>query len=382
MKKKILIFVSEDRGYNEICNVVKELSKSECDYVFIYPIKGNFTYESNVDYNAYENFESKTIGFTLPFKPDILLITKESWLPETNLIIEFKQAGTIVCNLENSSWLYNNIKTRLEIISRMKFPTNMIDVFFDHSEWVYETKIKAGWINNKSIITGIPKFDLLKETNTEDIIQKYNITKPIIILYGSMESNIRCNILNIAEEIKNKYNNDYHLFYKPHPKEFIDYFDSFNNGVLTSFTVIQDEKEMFSFAKLGNIHIGIISSIMYYPLYFNKSIYYIDSDDSGVLFDMDFNNFKGQEYAFWAPIINVRSWNEFVNKIGENRINEFKERYEYFINKYKNTLKSYKNSLDLEEYSYNNDILLSFYDEFNDGNASKRIVNYLINLYV
>jgi hypothetical protein len=45
------------------------------------------------------------VGFSLPFKPDIVLITRESWLPETNIVVEFKQVGAIVCNLENSSWL-------------------------------------------------------------------------------------------------------------------------------------------------------------------------------------------------------------------------------------------------------------------------------------
>jgi len=125
MRKKILIYVSDDRGHIEVKNIVKELSQSDCDFVFIYHTDQGFNYDSNVDYGKYSSFESKSIGIELPFTPDILLITKESWLPETNLIIEFKQVGTIICNLENSSWLYNNIKTRLEILSRMRFPTNI-----------------------------------------------------------------------------------------------------------------------------------------------------------------------------------------------------------------------------------------------------------------
>jgi hypothetical protein len=201
MKKKILIYASDNRGSIEVKNVVSKLSQKDCDYIFVYPIDQEFTYESNIDYYKYPNFESKSIGFSLPFKPDIVLITRESWLPETNIVVEFKQVGAIVCNLENSSWLYNNVKTRLEILSRMKFPTNLIDVFFDHSTWTYQSKIEAGWIKGKSIITGIPKFDVLKDVTTEDIKQKYNLTKPVIILYGSMEDNIRPNIINISKEL-------------------------------------------------------------------------------------------------------------------------------------------------------------------------------------
>ena len=385
MIKKILIYASDNRGYIEVKNVVNELSQRECDYIFVYPTDQGFTYESNIDYDKYPNFESKSVGFLLPFKPDIVLITRESWLPETNIVVEFKQVGTIICNLENSSWLYNNIKTRLEILSRMKFPTNMIDVFFDHSTWTYDSKLEAGWVKGKSIITGIPKFDILKNITTEDIKQKYNLTKPIIVLYGSMEDNIRPNIINISKELESKYSSTHHLFYKPHPKEFIDFPSDFTENNLTpspQFRLIRDENEMYSFSQLGDIHIGIITSVMYYPLYFNKTVYYIDSDDSGVMFDMDLENFKGNEYNFWAPLMNVNSWDEFVEKIGEYRIEKFKDRYDLFMNKFKNTLKSYENVVDLnQKFEYDNTSLLELYDEFNDGNASKRIANYLINIY-
>ena len=385
MIKKILIYASDNRGYIEVKNVVNELSQRECDYIFVYPTDQGFTYESNIDYDKYPNFESKSVGFLLPFKPDIVLITRESWLPETNIVVEFKQVGSIICNLENSSWLYNNIKTRLEILSRMKFPTNMIDVFFDHSNWTYESKLEAGWTKGKSIITGIPKFDILKNITTEDIKQKYNLTKPIIVLYGSMEDNIRPNIINISKELENKYSSTHHLFYKPHPKEFTDFPSDFTENNLTpspQFRLIRDENEMYSFSQLGDIHIGIITSVMYYPLYFNKTVYYIDSDDSGVMFDMDLENFRGNEYNFWAPLMNVNSWDEFVEKIGEYRIEKFKDRYDLFMNKFKNTLKSYENVVDLnQKFEYDNTSLLELYDEFNDGNASKRIANYLINIY-
>ena len=385
MRKKILVYVSDYRGYTEVKNVVEELSQRECDFVFIYPTDQGFTYESNIDYGKYPSFESKTIGVELPFLPDILLITKESWLPETDLIIEFKQVGTLICNLENSSWLYNNIKTRLEVLSRMRFPTNMIDVYFDHSNWIHETKIKAGWVKNKSVVTGVSKFYTLQNISTDNIISKYNINKPIIVLYGSMENNIRPNIIKISQEIEKQYKDTHCLFYKPHPKEFIDFAYDFSNGQLVSspsFKIIETEDELHSFAKLGDIHVGILASIMYFPLYFNKSVFYVDADDSGVMWDLDFENFKGNEYNFWAPIIKVNSFEQFEEKVGKQRVEDFKERYNLFINTFKNALKPYKDSVNLtQDFKYDNTSLLKFYDEFNDGKSSQRIVDYLINIY-
>jgi hypothetical protein len=52
------------------------------------------------------------------------------------------------------------------------------------------------------------------------------------------------------------------------------------------------------------------------------------------------------------------------------------------MNKFKNTLKPYEEVVDLnQKFEYDNTSLLELYDEFNDGNASQRIANYLINIY-
>ena len=64
MKKKILVYASDNRGYIEVKNVVSKLSQKDCDYIFVYPIDQEFTYESNIDYYKYPNFESKSIGFS------------------------------------------------------------------------------------------------------------------------------------------------------------------------------------------------------------------------------------------------------------------------------------------------------------------------------
>jgi hypothetical protein len=80
--------------------------------------------------------------------------------------------------------------------------------------------------------------------------------------------------------------------------------------------------------------------------------------------------------------VQVNSFEQFEEKIGKQRVEKFKERYNLFIDTFKKALKPYKNNVNLsQKFEYNNKTLLNFYDNFNDGNASKRIVNYLLNIY-
>ena len=142
---KYLIVASDERSYFELKNVVLELKKKNLPYFFLYNdsnIKlyphtslNNFKYDTNVD-SSDKKYLSKTLGFELPFKPTVLLITNESWEPEKSILWEFKQWGCFIGCIENSSWIHNNIKTKLEISSRKSFTSNCIDVFFDHSQHV------------------------------------------------------------------------------------------------------------------------------------------------------------------------------------------------------------------------------------------------------
>ena len=87
-------------------------------------------------------------------------------------------------------------------------------------------------------------------------------------------------------------------------------------------------------------------------------------------------NYPGSDY------IKVNSFEQFEEKVGKQRVEDFKERYNLFINTFKNALKPYKDSVNLtQDFKYDNTSLLKFYDEFNDGKSSQRIVDYLINIY-
>jgi len=386
LKKNILIFASDERATLELVNVVKELAKQEeINYFFLYSNavstqhpKYNldaFNYDSNIE-STVPKYSFPSLGCALPFIPDLVLITRENWLPEKEILLECKQAGSIIVNLENSSWLYNNIKTKLELLSRKSFPTNLIDVYLDHSKWVLETKELADWPTYKSKVIGVPKFDNLKD------IEPVHKDKPIIIVYGSMEVNIRPSIINKLDSIEKNLTDKFQIYYRPHPKEFEDFSSDFENNYLKEYptvTVIHNEQDLPAIVKASDINIGIYSSVMFYALLLDKKIVYIDSDISGVSSDLNIESFKGHEYNFWAPIINVSSFEEFVDKIGVDFIEASKQRNTYLENKIQKCLIKYTDNFSWIENNIlsNNKELLSFYDEFADFKASQRVVQLI-----
>ena len=382
------MFASCERSFNEQKNVYKSLSEKNCNVLFLYSTQKttqyptpqtiqNFNIDCNFEIKENEfryNFES--IGMPLPFIPDILLISREAWHPETRIIDEFKRAGSIVTCIENSSWLYNNIKTRLEILSRFRYPTNIIDVFFEHSHWSLKTKELAGWVTNKSVIVGIPKFDSL--------IRDSENTKQCIIIYGSMEQNIHPKIIDVLKQIKSETSifQKYQICYKPHPKEFEDFANLFSSELMSGVTIIDKEELLQDFVSRSICNIGIFSSVMMYPLLNNKKILYINDVSSGILDDMDFKKFEGHEYEFWKNIIQVNSFDEFKSKIGEERVSEFLVRYNELIHKFKSATIPYSLddvTTDSTEQNYSD--IIKYFDEYNDGNSSERIANYLISIF-
>jgi hypothetical protein len=393
-KKKILVFASSERSTLELINVVKEIKKRNHDFFFLYsnhidtqyPFQSleNFSYDTNIE-NPTPQYVSKTLGgLTLPFIPDVLLVSRENWEPEKSLFIEFKQLGVLICCVENSSWLHVEIDSKLELCSRKNFPTNLIDVFFDHSDWTFENKKLASWVTHKTKIVGVPKYDNLID------IPPYNKTKPIIIVYGSMNQFLHDNILQKTKHIVQQLKNQYEIFYKPHPVEFNDYRNDFTNDFIhlkniPNITVIKDENTFQSVVKSSDINIGILSSIMYYPLVLNKKTIIFDLKDSGLEDTYNIEKFQEKLYEFWAPIVKVNSFGEFKKLIGEKFIDDAIERKNSLVKDIYNSLALYdeecifiENKWDAE----NNKKILKYFDNFNDFKASERIVNEIEKLYV
>lgn len=373
MDNKILIIATCQRSFLDLKNVVLELKNRNIQYFFLYTNNLNvvsprhnielFNYDSNLEIKN-KNYFFNSLGFELPFKPDILLITKENWEPEKSILLEFKQCGTFIACIENSSWIHNNIKTKLEIASRKSYPSNCIDIFFDHSEWCKETKILAGWWKYKSIVVGNPKydnFDLLSTNNDENII----------IIYGSMENEHHYELISIYDNIKSNLNN-WDIYYKPHPNELRDFPNDFKN-----INLIIDHDNYLNILKKSKYNIGLFTSVLYLPLILNKNIVYIDQNTSGISKELNLENFKGHEFNFWKNILNFKEFKEFSDFISEEFIYETLNRNKILEKNILENLIPYNKNLDFLNKISNNKNLLKYYDEFNDQKASKRIVDFL-----
>jgi len=371
----IVIFSPDERSYLELKNVVKEISNRNIPYFYLYtqnnivqnPIFGlnNFFVDTNQQFDK-KNWNSNTLNCTLPFKPDILIISREAWEPEKTIIQEFKQNNCQVFDVENSTWLYSHIKTRLEILSRMRYPTNIIDVFFEHSKWSLNSKLMSGWYGYKSEIVGIPKYDSIEKIMNipnEEIYEKYNIdkNKKTVILYGSMETNIRYELLKKYKEYFYREQKNINFFYRPHPSELVNYKNDFNNGMFSEgMRVIEKESDLPLIVKVSDENQTILCSVEYYPLIMHKSVQTLDNIDYGANKEYDIEYFKGHEYDFWSKILEVSSWEEFVEKIDLEQIKKCKKRYD-----------------NMKQITLQCEDPLELFTDYKDFNASKRIVDFL-----
>jgi len=371
--KKYLIVASNERSYLDLKNIVLELKKRNLPYLFLYSTSSErlfpataldqFNYDTNIE--SEKQYPSKTLGFNLPFKPDVLLITNENWEPEKGILWEFKQWGTFIGCVENSSWMHNNIKCKLEIASRKSFPTNCIDIFFEHSKWGLESKVISGWWKQKSIVVGNPKFDDFTYTKQK--------LENISIVYGSMEIEHHNKILDIYKQISNNSPN-WEIYYKPHPTELIDFKDDFEN-----VNLITNNNDFLDIVSRSKHNIGIFSSIMYYPLLMGKNVISLEHSSVGIDEELNIETFKGYKFNFWKRILGFETFEEFSNFIGEDFIKNIKIRNEKLTKDISLNLATYNEDCILMEPSSNNKNVISYFDEFNDNNASKRIINYIEN---
>ena len=382
---KYLIVASDERSYLDLKNVVLELKNRKLPYFFLYNNSStklypqhslqNFNYDTNVASDSgYLKFKSQTLGgLELPFKPDILLITCENWEPEKLILWEFKQYGCFIGCIENSSWIHNNIKTKLELTSRKSFPSNCIDVFFDHSKWCLKTKTQAGWWGQKSLITGNPKFDYFFEVN-----EMLNTSdEKIMIVYGSMELEHHNKIINIYNELKEKHPK-WKIYYKPHPSEVKDFPKDFDN-----IDVINTHKEFLHLVKKSTHNIGIFQAVMYIPLILNKNIVTLKHSFIGANDELDFNLFKdgSHELNFWKNILpqHFTNFEEFKNFISIDFIDKTLKRNKQLEQNISKNLVVYDKDHTFMDIKSNNTRVLTYYDDYNDNKASERIINYLEN---
>ena len=262
----------------------------------------------------------------------------------------------------------------------MTFPSNLIDVHFDHSDWEFETKKLAGWVNNKTKVVGNPKFDdVFDNIDIDYVIDKYDLNqnKKNVLVYGSMEHEMRTNLFNELKHMRDNLSNDFEILYRPHPAEFLKFKDEFNpNFCIDGVKVIDNDMDVKSISNFSDFHVSMFQGVAYNSLIYDKKLI-IHKDNFGVRDELNLDVFKEKEFPFWSNIFGISSWDEFKDLIDLSLLEQFIERYDKWWKNISNSLDVYdkdlKWSLDTTP-SKNNSQLLKYFDDFNDQSASKRIV--------
>lgn len=393
----IILFASDNKGTSSIINIVRKLKNTNHNYFCLYSQEtqlqypthdlDKFSYDSNVSINYWNDIWSDSLNVSLPFIPDILLIQRDCWQPEQFIIHEFKTKWDCkIAMIEVNTHLNNNVETILEMYSRTKYPQNQIDLYFEQSEFTKQERGKSGFDISKSVVTGNPKFDDIQSIDTEQHYVKYDIdnTKTQILFYSliniSRNEMFEC-LKNLVDNIDHS---KYEVFFKPYPGEpFNDHFKhQYFPFIYENVKVIYDDIDLPAIAKICDIHIGAISSIIHFPLLMHKKIIninnfcsYLDSSSSIEKYLNESNMGIEDSAQFWMRVHELSSRDEFISLINPNRVASYKNDVEYFMSVIQECTIDYNFNLScLEMEMPNTEKLLKLFDEFNDFNASDRII--------
>lgn len=403
---KVLLFASEVRGFNFLKNIHKELINqnyqsvflySETNYVLNLPLESNnLYYDTNIPHFGSDFLQLESIGVSIPFTPDYLILTRDRWLPEQGLIHEIKQKfpNIKICYIEVNSLLVQAIEVKMEMISRTKFPQNQIDIFFDSSEYTLKNKKQSlsweGW--EKGIIVGNPYWDNLDPKDIKKCYDKYKIDKNKIqlLFFGEGGAGKFKSYKCLQFITKNINREKYQIFFKPlsgathHPqlkKELeLDFIKNKTDGIITN------QNDLIPMSKICEYHIGNISSVNHGGALFNKQL--VDLSHSTSRFENYTNiNFYlknskevGENYTsdFWIKIHNLKNEEGFKKIVSDKTL----KNWDSINNNWKSLLNTYTHSFDFtlnfltnpKKESFN---LLKYFDKFGDRKSSKRIIEYL-----
>jgi hypothetical protein len=386
----VVVFASDSKALSSLNSSIKELAKRGHRVFSMvtqhtqlqHPIYQKQNYQILCNVSRTDVLQSKSLGEQLPFKPDWLIVNRERWNPESDIITEFKkQFKCKVALIEPNSQMLTNPENILEGLSRNRFQ-DMIDVNFDHSTWIKKIRQSVGIKGNFQVV-GNPKYDLNTEIDSKTIdtlkeLYKIDPNKKTVLLF-SILSSAR---LNLKLEYKKLIieNPDYQFFYKPYPGEPFDIKfknDYHPNFFLPNCTPILEESHVWGMFQLCDMHVGILGSINHATLLYNKE--YLDfSKQLGVresYLDPSpiFNQGDGieQNKNMWKNVLNLKSDNELKKLVTGNTMNQGK------INN--NVVWSTLDSYIKDKSNINKNSLLKLFDDFNDKQACERIVNYLEN---
>ena len=374
----LVIFACEAKGLSSLNSIMNEASERGinlfamvCQETYLqHPTQNRDKFQILTNCENTNPTYSETLGVTLPFKPDWLLVARERWDPETSIIIEFKQ--TFECKVglvEPNSWILGNAEIILEIQSRNRFK-DIIDVFFTHSSYQKTLQKNLGFMGNM-VLVGNPKYDTNLNPTDKDIqsIKSYYNVDPDrkkVLLFSLVNTNRK----KLFKEFE-KYVNDnpqYQFYFKPYPGEPLipqfknEYFPNFS---IKGVTPILEESHIWAMFNVCDIHIGCLSSIFHASLLLNKKIIdfsknlnipsqYLEKDHI-----LNSNNVGLEDSkSLWMRSLNITE-NELLKLLCDKTFEIIKNNNNYIWNSKEN--------------------LLYLFDDFNDSKASKRILNYIEN---
>ena len=378
----LVVFASDGKGLSSLNGIIKEANNRNINLFAVicqdtnlrFPIqnKDRFTIQTNC--SATNPVYCQALGVELPFKPDWLIINRERWEPETSIIFEFIfKFNSKIGLVEPNSYMLNNAESRLENYSKNRFK-DLIDVYFVHSSHSKKQQELSGFTGNM-VVTGNPKYDD-NLNQSPDVLHKlkkiYNVdpNKKQVLLFSLINQHRSC-INKIFKDVINS-NPQNQYFYKPYPGEPFESAykdDYYPNFFLENCTPILQESHIWGMFKICNKHIGCLSSIVHASLLSG-----VDYQDVSLelCLDQKYLDFSGVFLDKGIGIENNKSmWMKSFSFTEESQLkNLLPEKYKEEITESNNEV--WKNLNKPKE-------LLKLFDEFNDGNASFRVINYISN---
>lgn len=374
----VCVVATDAKGLSSLNSIIQELSKQG------HRLFAMVTQETQLRHPVYQKADfqilcnvprqnkwfSNTLQEQIPFDVDWLIVNRERWNPENAIIEEFRGRGAKVALVEPNAWILNNAESRLETYSRNRW-ADKIDIFFMGSQHGIEQQKAAGFVGNM-VAVGNPKYDLNTQVPPEQLEQlreAYNISNDNEnVLLFSLVNGHRTSI----NEIFKRYAGDQSIntFYKPYPGEPFDgkFAKDYKPHFFLPYTIpILDEKHVWGMFELCDTHVGIMSSIVHASLLKGKK--YIDhSLELGL--PEKYLDFSGVFQEGGPGLENNRAM--WMRSFGFNNINQLKA---LLPGDYKERIKNTNNKV--WENLHSPTTLLKLFDDYNDGLASKRIVNEL-----
>ena len=177
--------------------------------------------------------------------------------------------------------------------------------------------------------------------------------------------------------MKNNLNKDFEILYRPHPMEYQKFKEDFYpNFCIEGVKVINADIDVKPITYFSDFHISNFQGVTYHTLINSKKLV-IPKDNFGVKNEMNIDIFKEKEFPFWANIFKVSSWEEFKKLVDMELLEQFINRYDTWWNDVSSKVDSYdrdlKWSLNTKPSEHSGE-LLKYFDDFNDQNASFRLI--------